>query len=134
MATYEAALKDVASQAVIEAAQRFICGDVKDQSRTFAPSVAEFVQEARRIAELIPYRNRQSLPAPAARAGAQDDRAARIRMRLKIPLWQRCLSVPDGADRLAAANAAGLEELIALAQEWDVPVPDELWAQVRTAA
>jgi hypothetical protein len=124
----------VSSQAISEAAQRFVSGDVRNQSLTFPPSVAEFCTEARRIAELIPYRNRQSLPAPAARTGVQGDRAARIRMRLKIPLWQRCLSVPDGADRLAAANAAGLEELIALAQEWDVPVPEELWSQVRTAA
>lgn len=64
MATYEAALRDVISQAVIEAAQRFTCGDVTGQSRTFAPSIAEFVQEARRIADLIPYRSRPRLPPP----------------------------------------------------------------------
>lgn len=69
MATFEAALRDVTSQAVIEAAQRFTCGDVTGQSRTFAPSIAEFVQEARRIADLIPYRDRPRLPPPSHRPG-----------------------------------------------------------------
>lgn len=52
MGTYEAVLRDVTSQAVIEAAQRFTAGDVAGQNRTFAPSVAEFTQEARRVAEI----------------------------------------------------------------------------------
>ncbi len=61
--TYKLALQDLSSQAVIEAAQRFIMGDVQGQSKTFAPSIAEFVQEARRRQEYITPAPR-SLPAP----------------------------------------------------------------------
>jgi hypothetical protein len=51
--TYKLALEGLSSQAVIEAAHRFITGDVPDQSKTFAPSIAEFVTEARKRQEII---------------------------------------------------------------------------------
>lgn len=54
-------------QAIIEAAERFAAGDVKDQSKTFAPSGPEFVEEARRRQEFIDLRNRPRLPKPAPR-------------------------------------------------------------------
>lgn len=57
-------MRDVTSQAIIEAAQRFTAGDVPEQSRTFAPSVAEFVQQARFVAQVIPIRNSPRLSAP----------------------------------------------------------------------
>ncbi len=57
------------SQAIVDAAQRFTMGDVPEQSRTFAPSVAEFVQEARRQEEACELRARPRLPAPSYRPG-----------------------------------------------------------------
>lgn len=51
MRTYEAVLRGVSSRAVVEAAARFVSGLVASQSVTFAPSVAEFAQEARRLDE-----------------------------------------------------------------------------------
>lgn len=69
MSTYEAALRGVSSRAVLEAAQRFTLGEVEGQSRTFAPSVAEFVQEARKRQEYLDLRNRPRLPAPVYRRG-----------------------------------------------------------------
>lgn len=54
----------LSSLAVIEAAQRFVMGDVPDQSKTFAPSVAEFVQEARQRQEYIDLKAKPRLPAP----------------------------------------------------------------------
>ena len=54
--TYEQALTGVGDAAVDEACRRFIAGDVQGQSKTFAPSIAEFVTEARsrqEIADLI---------------------------------------------------------------------------------
>jgi hypothetical protein len=130
--TYDEDTTGIRDDAIIEAAQRFRRGDVSGQNRTFAPSIAEFCSEARRIAEMIPYRDRPALPAPR-RQTAPDDREARVRMKLKIPLWQHCLVVPFGADILAEANARGLDELIALAQEWNTPIPDEAWEQRRAA-
>lgn len=51
--TFEKALTGIGDHAIIEAAGRFITGDVQAQSKTFAPSVAEFVAEARKRHEFI---------------------------------------------------------------------------------
>lgn len=64
MATYEMALRGLSSQAIIEAAQRFTMGEVQGQSKTFAPSVAEFVTEARQRQEYIDLKAKPRLPAP----------------------------------------------------------------------
>ena len=64
MATYEMALRGLSSQAVIEAAQRFTMGEVQGQSKTFAPSVAEFVTEARQRQEYIDIKAKPRLAAP----------------------------------------------------------------------
>lgn len=57
-------------QAIIEASERFAAGDVKDQSKKFAPSGPEFVEEARRREELVQLRDRPRLsPPPAYRPG-----------------------------------------------------------------
>jgi hypothetical protein len=64
MGTYESVLAGMSSQAVIEAAQRYTMGDVQGQSKTFAPSVAEFVQEARQRQEYIDIKDKPRLPAP----------------------------------------------------------------------
>jgi len=62
--TYEQALTGVGDAAVDEACRRFISGDVEGQSKTFAPSIAEFVTEARRRQEYIDLKARPRLPAP----------------------------------------------------------------------
>jgi len=64
MGTYEAVLQGISPQAVTEAAQRFTMGDVSGQSKTFAPSIAEFVTEARQRQEYIDLKARPRLPAP----------------------------------------------------------------------
>lgn len=64
MGTYEQVLQGISPQAVTEAAQRFTMGDVQGQSKTFAPSIAEFVAEARRRQEFIDIKRKPSLPAP----------------------------------------------------------------------
>lgn len=136
--TYDQALTGVTDQAITEAAQRFTCGDVQGQSRTFAPSIAEFVQEARRVASMLPYRNRPALPRPTDPEHdpgfRRDDRKTRIRMGFKMAVLSASFGVKDGADMVAEANGRGLEDLIALGQRWSVPVPDELWQQIERAA
>lgn len=49
MGLFEAVLRGVSSQAVIDAAQRFASGLVEAQSMSFAPSTAEFATEARKL-------------------------------------------------------------------------------------
>jgi len=133
--TYSAVLRDISSQAITETAQRFVTGDIAKQSKTFPPSVAEFVQEARLIEEILPYRGRQSLPPPNRDTYfRRDDKPTRIRMGFKMSVLSASFAVKDGADMVAQANKGGLEHLIALGQQWGVPVPEELWAQLKTAA
>lgn len=131
--TYDQALFGVSDQAICETAQRFTCGEVKDQSRAFAPSVAEFVQEAKRWAGLIPFRNRPALPAPIRSEPHRfDDRATRIRMGFKMQVLSAAIAL-KAVDRVAEANKRGLEDMIALGREWGVQIPDELFEQARAA-
>lgn len=62
--TYRAVLADSTSQSIIDAAQRFTTGKVQGQSKTFAPSVAEFVAEVERRQEIIDIQAKPRLPAP----------------------------------------------------------------------
>jgi len=59
----------MAEQAIIEAAERYAAGDVADQSKKFAPSVPEFIEEVRRRQEFIELRNRPRIEAPKYRPG-----------------------------------------------------------------
>jgi len=129
--TYRAVLGDIGSQAIVEAAQKFVTGDVKGQSLTFAPSVAEFVQEARRIDALIPYRDRKLLsskPKPEIRI----DRAEEARMRLRLPMLREAMRRGQ-IDRVQRANTEGLAALVTLAKEWEIPVPEEVRTQLAAA-
>lgn len=136
MQTYEAVLAGVTPQAVVEAAQRFTTGAVAGQNQSFAPSVAAFVQEVRRIAEIMPHRGRKALAVPVrgpARAPRREPRPdEHARMCLKLPLLQA--AIRNGrADLLAAADRNGLDELVALAQSWRVPVSEQILLQLKRA-
>lgn len=123
--TYDEDTTGISDQAICEAAGRFRRGLVVGQSKTFAPSIAEFITEARRIDDLIPYRNRVALPAPEPQRASPTTREDRIRMRFKLDVLSAAMAVgrPHEVER---ANDQGLDQLIALAAEWGVPVPDEL--------
>lgn len=54
----------LSDHAIIEAADRFVAGEVAEQSKKFAPSIAEFVEEAKRRQEYIDLRSRPRLEAP----------------------------------------------------------------------
>jgi len=131
MQTYRAALRDIPAQAVIEAAERFVKGRVAGQSKKFAPSIAEFLQEAERIAELMPYRDRLALDPPKQAHHQPLSRNEQARMRLKMPLLREAMSrgqVDKLATLIKQQKADDMEELIALAREWEIRIPDELQA------
>jgi hypothetical protein len=133
--TFEAVLKDIPAQAVIEASERFMSGLVPEQSDTFAPSPAKLAIEARRIAGLLPYRGMKSLSKPRPYFYQEPKAGEKVRMGFKMSVLSASFGRKDGADMVAEANARGLEDLIALGQSWGVPVPEELWAQLgQTAA
>jgi hypothetical protein len=118
--TYSQALTGVPDQAIAETVRRFVTSQVPGQSATFAPSVAEFVREARRV----PI-DRVSLPKPERELSVDD--AAKARLRLKMPMYRyatECNLMPQ----LDAANRAGFSAMIALADRWGIPIPEELLA------
>lgn len=124
--TYSAVLRDTGSQAIIEASQRFVTGEVAGQSKTFSPSVAEFYTEVRRIDELLPYRNRPALPSPA-KTERQMSASEGQRMRLKVPMWRYAFE-HGLINQLAEANRTGMAAMIVLATNWGIPVPEALFA------
>jgi hypothetical protein len=116
--TYEKALGGVPDQAISRTAAAFIRNEIPHQSATFAPSVAEFVQAARRV----PI-ERISLPKPEREYSIDD--AAKARLRLKMPMYRyatECNLMPE----LDAANRSGFSAMIALADRWGVEIPEEL--------
>lgn len=62
--TYDEDLTGISDQAIIETAQRYRRNRVPNQSTEFAPSIAAFVDSARRQEELISIRSRPRLAAP----------------------------------------------------------------------
>lgn len=130
--TYDEDLVGVSEQAICEAAVRFRRGLVEGQSKTFAPSIAEFCVEARKIADILPFRDRRSIPPPRNEPFRHDDKKTRIRMGFKMTLLSTAIGLRK-VDEVDEANKRGLDDLIALAQQWGVPVPDELWQKEKAA-
>lgn len=128
--TYDQALSGVPDQAIHDAAANFIAGRVSGQSLTFAPSVAEFCSEARRT----PVAAYRALPPPRrVDSWEPQPKEHRVRMGFKMSVLSAGLARQE-VDRVAEANKRGLEDMIALGQEWGVVVPEEIWAQVVRAA
>lgn len=69
MASLDKLCAGLSDQAIIEAAERFAAGDVHDQSKKFAPSSAEFIEEARRRQEYLEIKARPRLPGPTYTRG-----------------------------------------------------------------
>jgi len=132
--TYSKQLEGVSDAAIIETAERFTGGLVEGQNRTFAPSIAEFATEARRMHELLPYRGRAALPPPKWEPYREPPRAEKVRMGFKMAVLSAGLGIKGGPDRVAEANKRGLEDMIALGQQWGVPVPDALFDQIKKSA
>jgi len=121
--TYDQALDGVSDKAIEKAALAFISGQVEGQNKTFAPSVAEFCSEARRTPYLV---NRQ---APVSYLPHKhDDPSTRVRMGFKMAVLSASIGMGK-VDLVADANRRGLDDIIALGQQWGVPVPEEIWAQ-----
>lgn len=57
-----------------------------------------------------------------------DGPEVRIRMGFKMALLSKALSLRM-VEKVRQANERGLEDLMALAQEWGVPIPESLWTR-----
>ena len=65
LATLERKCSGLSDQAIIEAAERFGDGDVKDQSKKFPPAMPEFIEEVRRRQEYLELKARPRIAPPA---------------------------------------------------------------------
>lgn len=130
--SYDEDLRGISDQAIVETAQRYRSGGIPDQNDTFAPSIAQFRSAAIRQMDIIAVRDRPRLPAPKQHSWEPQPKEHRVRMGFKMTMLSAGFSRRE-VEKVKQANDAGLDELIALAQTWGVPVPEELWAE-RTAA
>jgi len=64
LATLAKQCSGLSDQAVIDAADRYGAGDVKDQSKEFAPTVPQFLDEVRRRQEFIELKARPRIAPP----------------------------------------------------------------------
>lgn len=67
--TYRRQLADLSAEAVERAANRFLAGDVPGQQKRFAPTVPEFVEDARRCQDVLDMQARPRLAPPVYRRG-----------------------------------------------------------------
>ncbi len=117
--TMESVLSGLSSEAIVDAARRFTSGDVQGQNLRFAPSIPEFVKEARRRQEAINIsrlpkveRIEQIEPEPLL----PEDRE---RMSFKMAVLSEGFRRGD-VDAVQQANEAGMEAMSELAQRWGV--------------
>ncbi len=129
MGTFESVLQGLSPQAITDAASRFTKGDVRGQSMTFAPSIAEFVAEARKRQEYLELLARPKLAIPQRfiRDPTPDEK---LRVGFKMKVLTESRNHPEGPDKVAQANERGLRDMIELGQAWGIPVPDALWSQL----
>lgn len=67
--TYDAILRDVSSQAIIDTAENFTSGKVEGQRLRFAPTPAEFATEARKRHEAIQIASKPRIARPVYERG-----------------------------------------------------------------
>lgn len=117
--TFDRILEGVSDQIIIDTVTRFLAGDVADQSLRFAPSIAEFNREARRIADLRSYAGRPQLPAPVYRStGGLPFEIRAEKARHKFRDWD----VFDSKEHGVPNGSASLEKFRSLWKAGHLPI------------
>lgn len=122
--TYDEALTGLNDDAICAAARKFTSGQISGHNQTFSPSVAEFCAEVRRT----PVPGAKAISGPHSQTRGFEDRqqdaGERMRMRLKMPLYNAAMNT-GRIEELVAALDQGFAATAALAINWGVPVPEE---------
>lgn len=140
---YLIALQGRPGWAIEEAVKRFLRGEVDGASKKYCPrppELAEIVAEV--ISPMVERKEAEAKKESEARRlreqiaeRTQFDDAHREKMRFMFSVLQAGLSLKQ-VDRVAAATArgigtkAGIEEMMALGQEWGVSIPESLWRKI----
>lgn len=99
--TYEEDLEGISDQAICETARRFRRNKIDGQSTEFGPSIAAFVEAARRLDEIYSRRSRPALPGPVPMPRLPDraplTEEERERQRERMAAFHRSLQTTVGA-------------------------------------
>lgn len=133
------ALQGYPEWAIAEAVRAFLRGAVPGASKSFCPKPPELSEAVRgrlkhvydEIEQRASQRERdRQLRDQIADRHSDIDPTVRIRMGFKMSVLSAGLARAGGTDMVAEANNRGLDDLMALAQQWGVPVPEELFGRI----
>lgn len=117
---YFEALRGSTSEAIAAGVSKFLRGECEGVSPRYVPTPPELARIVRSV--VVQRKNVIRLP---VRPDPPEIPGAKLRMRLKMPMWRAAAGSKERLDALAAANAEGFAAMVALAASWGVPVPDE---------
>lgn len=118
---YVEALAGSTAGAVTAGIKRFLRGECEDVSPRFVPTPPELARIVRKAIQPIPVQQ-----PPRRDDYVEQPYEAKLRMRLKMPMWSAAFGSVERMDALAKANAEGLGAMAVLAMSWGVPVPPGL--------
>jgi len=119
---YIEALNGSTVDAIHAGIRKFLGGHCQDVSPRYIPTPPELARIIR--SSVVPSRIPEERRIAPFR---QSDGNERARLRLKVPMWRYAFE-RGLMDKLDRANRQGFGAMVALATEWGIPVPDELFA------
>lgn len=119
---YIEALRGMTAAAIAEGIRKFLRGDCQDVSPRYIPTPPELARIVRTT--VVPSRIPEERRIAPFR---QSDGNEKARLRLKVPMWRYAFE-RGLMDKLDRANRQGFGAMVALATEWGIPVPDDLFA------
>ena len=120
---YVEALRGLSLDAIRAGVSKFLRGecDVNPRYVPTPPELARIVRTA-----VVPERIPEHRRIEPFRYSNDGERA---RMRLKMPMFNHAVGSEQRMSELAAANAAGLDAMVILADKWGVAIPEDLHVQ-----
>lgn len=136
VSAYLLGLEGLPAWAIEQAVKDFIQGriDRPARRRGALPTVEEISAEARTHVDIEASRQRREKlqQEQIAERNSEMPLEHRQRMLFKMSLLSAAWSAPlQRIDALAEANKRGMDELMALAQSWGVPIPECVWGMKR---
>lgn len=138
VSAYMLGLEGLPGWAIKQAVTDFIQGKIERPARRKGalPTVEEVSVEARIHVDKEASRQRAERQRAEQLAEERYEMPLehRVRMGFKMALLSAAWASPlTRMDRLADANQQGMDHLMALAQEWSVPIPESLWEKPHAA-
>lgn len=108
--------------------KRFMSGKVEGHNTSFAPSVAEFAKEARRVQSKMPVRQKAIERKRVLPEALSEEERARVRFGLKV--WKAATDTKKLEGMPSSLNAHNLSKMVEFAESIGVEIPDEIRLQL----